>query len=155
MSDKAKLCILLPGIIALGFLRDYLFINVNWVTLTMTTGRRLQARHEFYFLLDWPQNQLIILKWLLTFIFFFLFLAVTRWIIQVLYKNRFYNQITIIVFLGIMGISGVLYIIGLLSPTLYDNFYGTIINLMHLTQSFIPLLILIIVFKFLPDSQND
>lgn len=154
MSRKIKLNLLVPGIVALGFLRDYLFENINWIYLTKTINRKNQARKEFYELLEWSNGEIVLLKWSLTLIFFGLFLGISVWIIHLLFSNRFYNKITILVYVAIFVVSGALFFLGNWFG-FYDRFYAIVITMMHLTQSFVPLLVLFMVFKFFPKTENQ
>ena len=154
MGKRLKLYLLIPSIIVLGFIRDYLFENINWVYLTHTTQRRNQARPEFHFLLDWTPDQILNLKWFGTVLFYLLFLGLTLLIIHLAFKNRTFNFITLGMFAGLFGISGLLYIAGWVSG--YGNqLYGAIHTIMMIAQSFVPLMILAILFNFLPSSQSD
>ncbi len=141
-------------VVLLGFFRDYLFGNINWVFKTLTTQRRLQARKEFHFLLEWSPNEILWLKWILTIVFYFLFFGFTYLILRYAFNNRVYNRITIGVFLFLFVVSGIMYTIGYISNT-SETLYGSIRTLMGMAQSFIPLMILGVLYKFIPDSQDD
>lgn len=154
MNRKVKLGILIPLIVCLGFVRDYFFMNINWVYLTLTINRKNAARPEFYGLLDWSVDEILALKWLLTILFFLVYLGMTLGIIHLGFKKRSYNLITLLLYAGIFAVSGILYVVGWISST-GDDLYGAIHWLMSLTQSFFPLMILGILFKFLPLAQED
>ena len=153
MSGKIKLLLLVLGIVLLGFGRDYLFMNINWIYLTLTTGRRNQALDEFHFLLQWTPAAINQLKWVLTFLFSGLYLALTWLIIRQCFHNRLYNQISLLSYLALTGLAFGLYLISFLTG-LSPNLYGVIRTLMGLVQSFMPLMILYLLFKFLP-KQSD
>lgn len=152
MSKKISVYILFALVILLGFLRDYVFYNINWVYKTLTENRPLQAREEFHFLLEWEPEKIIILKWILTFAFFILFAILTWLVIRKAFRNQLYNKITLILFAGILGVSGVLFVVYKLigSPS---SMYAVIRTLMGLGQSFVPLLLLYLTFKFFPKSS--
>ena len=141
-------------VVLLGFFRDYLFGNINWVFKTLTTQRRLQARKEFHFLLEWTPDEILWLKWILTILFYLLFFGITYLILKYAFNKKAYNRITIGVFLFLFVISGVMYTIGYISNT-SDILYGSIRTLMGMAQSFIPLMILGVLYKFIPDSNAD
>jgi len=153
MSKKSKLVVLTICVILLGFLRDYFFENINWIYLNLTVGRPNQALDEFHFLLNWTPKEINILKWFLTFLFTGLFFAFTFAIIHVAFKNRIYNRITLFTFIGLMGISALLYIPGFFVE-MSDSLYGVIRTLMGFAQSFMPLMILYVLFKFLPEQNK-
>lgn len=112
-----------------------------------------QARKEFHFLLEWTESEILILKWILTILFYMIFFGLTIYTINLAFKNRKYNLITIGVFASIFGISGFLYVAGWISGT-GDVLYGTIRTLMGMAQSFIPLMILGVIFRFNPELNR-
>jgi hypothetical protein len=69
MQNKTSAIILTVGIILLGFVREYLFANINWIFLTLSTGRMNQARDEFQFLISWSLEEINYLKFFLTLLF--------------------------------------------------------------------------------------
>ena len=154
MSKKAKSIILTIGIVLLGFIRGYLFGNINWIYKTLTEGRMNQARHEFQFMLEWTPLEIEILKWSLTVLFMFLFAWFTFLIVKIYFENKMYNKITILLFTGIFAISALLYIFGKITG-LSGDIYHIVRTLMGLGQSFMPLMILFILFKFFPQMKAE
>ncbi|MBK9193300.1 MAG: hypothetical protein IPM77_18420 [Crocinitomicaceae bacterium] len=154
MSSKIKLSALVVFIISLGFIRDYFFVNINWILMTITNGRRNQALDEFHFLLNWTPDEINNLKWVLTFVFSGLFMAVTYLIVRISFQNKLFNRITVYSYLGILFFAFGLYFLSFLVG-MTDNLYGIIRTIMGIAQSFMPLMILYILFKFLPDSKKD
>ena len=152
MSKKTKLIILVILIISLGFLRDYFFMNINWIYLNLTTGRQNQALDEFHFLLNWSVGEIELLKWVLTLLFTFLFFLFTYQIIKLSFNTKLYNRITIGTFAALFVASGGFFVIGHLVRQA-DTMYGIVRTLMGLAQSFMPLMILYVLFKFLPDKD--
>lgn len=154
MSKKTKLLILVFLIISLGFLRDYFFMNINWIYLNLTVGRPNQALNEFHFLLNWSVASIEILKWCLTVGFTLLFFGLTYIIIRISFNNKLFNQITIGTFAALFSVAGVFYFIGYFSQSL-GTLYGIVRTLMGLAQSFMPLMILYVLFKFLPVKESN
>ncbi len=152
MQNKTKAIFLTIGIILLGFVREYLFANINWIFLTLSTGRMNQARNEFQFLLDWSLTEINYLKFFLTLLFCLLFFYITYLIVNLLFKNKQFNKIVLFFHLGLLVIVGFLFVLSKLT-NLYDTLYGSIRTLMGVLQSFIPLMILTLVFYFLPQSK--
>lgn len=107
------------------------------------------ARKEFYFLLDWSPTQINVLKFGLTAFFVFAFFFLTYLIIKSSFKNSTFNKITIGSFAALIGFSGLFFIIGK-GFGVYSDLYGIIRTLMGLAQSFIPLMILVLLFRFFP-----
>lgn len=154
MPKKIRTILLCSFIIFLGFFRDYLFENINWIYKTLTEGRKNQARTEFHFFLEWSPNEILWLKWILTILFYGLFFYLTYYTLKITFQNKSYNRITIGLFLTLFGVSGFLYALGFGTDTL-GKLYGTIRTLMGMAQSFIPLMILGILYKFTPVPKDD
>lgn len=154
MSKKTKVIFLTIGIVLLGFLREYLFVNINWIYLTLTNGRMNAARPEFQFLITWSPAEINVLKLGLTFLFSVLFFGVTYLIIKFYYQNKKYNRIVVFTYVGITFIALLLFAAGKLTGQ-YDSLYGPIRSLMGMVQSFMPLMILVILFRFLPQAKAD
>jgi hypothetical protein len=154
MSAKWKSIYLTISIVILGFIRGYIFGNVNWIYKTLTGGRMNQAREEFQFLLSWSPWQILILKWIMTFVFIFLFALLSYLIIKIYFKDETFSKITLLLFIGIFVASGVLFIIGKIFNVSGD-IYHIIRSLMGLGQSFMPLMILFILFKFFPQMKAE
>lgn len=154
MTKKANLFLLTAGIVLLGFFREYLFANINWIYLTLTNGRMNAARPEFQFLINWSPSEILILKWSLTILFSILFFGITYLIIQLAFKKKLYNRIIIYFYCVLIGFSALFFLIGKLTGT-YETIYGIIRTLMGIVQSFLPLMLFAILFKFLPASQSQ
>jgi hypothetical protein len=152
MSKKVKIATGIVSVILLGFLRDYLFYNINWIYLTLVNGRMNQARDEFYFLLNWTPDEINVLKFVLTGVFILLFYLVTaitlRWLFELNWKNRILLGIFIIPACVAMILVGIGKMTGF-----YAEFYGAIHALMTFIQSFLPLMILGLLFSFLPEEK--
>lgn len=153
MSQRIKLFLLGIGIVLLGFLREYFFINTNWIYLTLTQGRPNSARNEFDFLLDWQPSNIFIAKWFMTLFFFAAFFYLTFVIVKIAFANKTFNRIVVLLFASLLLFSALLY--GL--EYLFNNrvFYGITRTLMGYGQSFIPLMILSILFKFFPEKSQE
>ncbi|MFT4600399.1 MAG: hypothetical protein ACI857_000573 [Arenicella sp.] len=154
MKTKIKIISLSFSIVLLGFLREYLFGNINWIYLTLINKRANQARKEFYYLLEWTPNEILIYKWILTFIFLGLFCLITYLIIRIQFQNKIYSKAVILVFAGLLASSGLFYTIGVVF-SVQNEIYPIVRTLMGLGQSFMPLMFLFILFKFFPTSKID
>lgn len=140
-------------IVLLGFLREYLFVNINWIYKTLTEYRKNSAREEFYFLLEWSPESLNILKFCLTAIFIGLFFLLSWFIIKHHFKNKIYSKITFFAF-------GTLLFFSLLFQGLNffidsPNLYGIVRTLVGLLQSFVPFIFLFITFLFFNHSDEN
>lgn len=154
MSKKAITILLSIGIILLGFLRGYLFENINWVYLTLTNGRMNAARDEFMFLVEWTPSEILTLKWVLTLVFSLLFFTLTYLTVKIYFNNKSFNQTVIFLFVALFCIAGLLYTTGAITGY-GEILYGPIRAIMGMVQSFIPLMILFVLFKFLPQIKSD
>ena len=154
MSKKTKAILLSIGIVLLGFLRGYLFDNINWVYLTLTNGRMNSARDEFMFLVEWTPSEILTLKWGLTLVFSGLFFLITYFIIKIYFQNKSFNQTVIFLFVSLFTIAGVLFVTGKITGS-SNELYGPIRAIMGMVQSFTPLMILFVLFKFLPQLKSD
>lgn len=142
------------SVVALGFLRDYLFYNINWIYLTLINGRRNAARREFYFLLEWKPQEIIQLKWFLTVLFYILFAGLTCYFIHHFFRKKEFLKISIGFYLGIFLLSGIIYSFGYFSG--FDKeLYPIIRTLMGIAQSFMPLMVLFVIFKFYSQSESN
>ena len=153
MSPKTKAILLTIGIVLLGFFREYLFININWIYLTLVNGRMNQALDEFHFLLSWSPSELILLKWGLTALFTVWFFALTWWIIKLVFNEKNYTKSVGYLYLAIIGIAGILLVLGKMTHQ-YTSLYGAIHNLMSLAQSFMPLMMLFVLFTFFKREKS-
>lgn len=152
MQNKTSAIILTVGIILLGFVREYLFANINWIFLTLSTGRMNQARDEFQFLISWSLEEINYLKFFLTLFFCLLFFFITYLIVNLLFKNKQFNKIVLFFHLTLLTLVGLIFVFSKIT-NLYDTLYGSIRTLMGVLQSFLPLMILTLVFYFLPPSK--
>jgi len=113
-----------------------------------------QARDEFQFLIEWSPSEILLLKWILTAVFFLLFTSLTYLVIKIQFENNVYSKATLILFAGILLTSGFFYLIGALF-SIQGNVYGIVRTLMGLGQSFMPLMFLFVLFKFFPKNKID
>jgi len=153
MNPKIKALLLTISIVLFGFFREYLFVNINWIYLTLVNGRMNGARTEFYFLLNWSPTQILTLKWILTFIFTILFYGLTRWIISVYFNDKKFTKTVLYVYLALVAMAASLLLFGK-ATGLYNTLYGGIHNLMSLAQSFMPLMMLFVLFSFFKTDKS-
>ena len=157
MSRKAKVIILSLIIVLLGFLRDYLFMNTNDAFRVVQNGRDLQSFHgrdEFEFMLNWSTNTFLIAKWIATFIFFGLFFFLSWIIVKMGFQNPTYTKITALSYVIIIGVTCLLYAYGTIFSWSF-GLYDIVHTIMMFGQSFMPLLILVLLFKYFPKSSEQ
>ncbi len=154
MKRKLLIFILSFALFLSGFLREYIMVNINWVVKHLWYGGPNYAQKEFHFLTKWSVNDIFLLKWILTIFFFSYFFALSYSLTRLLFKDKKeYGKILILVYLGMFIFSGILFLIGYLM-NFSQQMYPTIRSIMGAGQSFIPFLILFLLFKFLPQKSS-
>lgn len=142
------------GLVALillsGFGREYIMVNINWVVQHLSVGAPNYSQPLFWPLVDWTVPEIMRLKWGLTIVFTAYFLALTIFIIKIIFpENKSYQKVTLFGYLLLVIVSGVTYLIGYLIDA-GPELYSTIRTLMGLAQSFVPLMVFYLLFKFMP-----
>lgn len=117
VSNKGKLALgilALVSIIALGFLRDFLFININYIIDRLYYNLEVYYYHSFYsFLEPWEVGGLMKLKWGLTLVFMFLNLGLSVLILKNLFaKPRLPLRMLYGGYVLLFLVSGFFYLIG-------------------------------------------
>ena len=109
------LSILAIIIIALGFLRLFLFENINFhLQFLYYDMERSHMSESLNFLRTFTYNELYVIKWILTMLFSFAYLFLTCLVIHILFRVKKYVLMTIYMFAAIIFISFVFYTMGLL-----------------------------------------
>ena len=129
-------------IIWLGFVRDFIFININYIIDRLYYNLEVFHYHSFYsFLEPLDVSGLTTLKWVLTFVFALANLLLSALILKLLFKDpKMSLKLLYIGFLLIFIIAGLFYLVGKiggfpeLGYTLSRRFMGTI-------QSPVPLMV--------------
>ena len=154
MSKRTKLIILSITILLLGFLRDYLFMNTNEAFGVVQSNLTFHGRDEFEFMLDWSIQTFVIVKWIGSAVFFGLFALFTWLIVKIAFDNPIYSRISVFLYLGLLAISGVLFAIGSLAGWT-QGLYGILHTIVMFAQSFTPLIILVLLFRFFPKQDQQ
>jgi hypothetical protein len=146
--------VLLTLIILSGFGREFVMVNINWIKKHITEGAPSYAQDLFNPLLLWSPQNIENLKWVLTIFFTLFFFLLTYALLKNIYPtNKQYHRITIIVYLMIIVASAFVYLIGLLIGV-SNEVYTTVRTLMGIGQSFVPLMVLYLLFRFMPNLDN-
>jgi len=146
--------VLLIVIIASGFGREYLMVNINWVIKHLSLGAPNYSQGFFSPLLKWTVSEINTLKWLLTILFTIYFFTLTYLLIKSLHPNsKKYQKITVLTYLLIVLVSGGVFMLGYFTGKGHE-LYPTVRTLMGLAQSFIPLMVLYLLFKFIPNKNG-
>ena len=144
-TQKYKIIVgifLLVVIVWLGFLRDYIFININYIVDSLYYNHEVVHYHSFYsFLEPMDVSGLMTLKWMLTLVFTLVNLLLSVIILKQMFKNP-EMPLTLLYasYLALFIISGLFYLAGKiggfpeLGYTLSRRFMGTL-------QSPVPLMV--------------
>jgi hypothetical protein len=136
-----------------GFGREYVMKNINWVIKYLTQGGANYAQSEFNFLTNWNVFELNILKWCLTIFFTTYFFLLTYFSINKIFPSeRKYQILTIGFYIVILVLSGSVYLVGWMFGVLNDVYHVTR-ALMGVAQSFIPLMIFYLLFRFMSNEK--
>jgi len=133
--------------VALGFLRDYLFVNINCQLAYLYYDYSQSCLDKnLYELRIWAYEDLMDLKWHLTTLFSILYLLLSLATLYALFNNKQYLLWTIAGYLGVALLSGFLYMGGNIIGFPYEG-YRIARICMGVLQSPLPLMVLIPAFK--------
>jgi len=129
-------------IVALGFYRDFIFININYIIDRLYYNQEVKHYHSFYnFLEPLDVKGLMTLKWILTFVFTLINLSLSVIILKRLFKDP--SMPLKLLYLGyavLFIIAGLFYLFGNLSG--FSNLGYTLSRrFMGLIQSPVPLMV--------------
>lgn len=153
MKNKKIVIFLVILIILSGFGREFVMKNINWVIKYLTEGGSYWAQSIFDPLLNWSLKELVFLKWVLTIVFTGYFYGLTISIIYFAFpENKLYLKMTTFTYLLLLFVSFILVVYGVQINDLHA-LHPIIRNLMGVAQSFLPLMVLFLLFKFLPQKK--
>lgn len=153
-KNKILITFLVVITVLSGFGREYVMKNINWVLKYLTQGGANYAQSEFNFLTHWNVSELNTLKWCLTIFFTLYFFLLTYIIIKKLFPHeRKYQILTIGFYIVILVLSGLVYLIGWVFGLLNEVYHVTR-ALMGVAQSFIPLMISYLLFRFISNEKR-
>ncbi|MGV6860150.1 MAG: hypothetical protein ACWA41_00170 [Putridiphycobacter sp.] len=148
---KVKLLVVL--IIISGFGRDFLMVNINWIIKHLTQNSPNFAQSFFDPLLTWKVSNLILLKWILTLFFTYYFYFLTATIIRLSFGGKpVYITYARIFYLALILGAGLIYSIGYLTNSV-NVIYTSTRTIMGIAQSFMPLMMIYLVIKFLVEPK--
>ena len=133
--------------VLLGFLRDSVFKSINALLRAWDLDQDFFLPKYLSFLENYEYNTLVNIKWLLTLLFSFLFLFLSIFALKLLFNSKKHIKITIFTYFGIIGLSTIFILIGLVWPGQSEKMYEFARFLMGMAQSPIILMILIPAFK--------
>jgi hypothetical protein len=129
-------------IIALGFLRDFIFVNINYIIDRLYYNLEVYYYHSFYdFLEPLDVSGLMTLKWILTLLFTLINLGLSVVILKLLIvKPQMPLKLLYLGYLVLFLVAGVFFLIGKFSG-LTDLGYTLARRFMGVLQSPVPLMI--------------
>ena len=123
-------------------------VNINWVIKHLTLGSPNYAQPFFNPLLHWSYSKLILLKWVLTLVFTTYFFVLTYYAIQLIFnKNKACLNYVKGFYLLLIIIAAIIYGLGYIFNSV-DLVYTSTRTIMGILQSFVPLMMLYLIFKF-------
>ena len=144
--------LLILSLIFFGYLRDYLFVNINFQLAKLYYKDYIYTLPEnLSFLQIFSYNQLFYGKWILTIVFMLIYFLITCAFIKKIFTEKKYIKWTAYSFLTILFISFLFYSYGILFHD-YDNGYTLSRVFMGMVQSPLVLMILIPAFKLSTSS---
>lgn len=148
----SKLIVLVSIILAAGFLRLYLFENINHQLAYMYYENEVSyVTEELSFIDKYSYDTLMDVKWVLTILFTIGYLSLTLGIISILFSNRQFIYITLFIFGLIIFVSFLLYsAFGFFNESALG--YRLARFCMGVVQSPLPLMLLIPAFKLVDNK---
>lgn len=131
MKKKILIAVFAIALIALGFLRDKIFVSIN-----EETGQGLVG------ILNPDHRNLFIWKWVLTFIFSFIYLFLTSILIFLIFHSKKYIWLAVFLYGALFAIAFFIAGVGFLFSS-FENVYPFIRTIMGIAQS--PILIIILI----------
>jgi len=139
----ARVCIALILFTGMGFLRDFLFVNIN-AHLYFLNGRSGESMtHSFFgFLNQWSFAQVYYVKYPLTFLFVLTNFALSWWILQQLFSDRNQLRWLLRIYLALGFLAAISFGIGFLAGKPEEGYaYSRIV--MGILQSPVAALVLV------------
>lgn len=127
-----------------GYFRETVFLVINSVINKNPYPYNTSYITPPSFLYEYTDRSLILLKWLLTFGFSILFMLLALGFLHFYFRTKKYNQFTIIIYLVLIAISGLVSIFGIIFNN-FDDVYTLSRFLIGLVQSpLIPLALFVL-----------
>ena len=126
MKKKFLIALLVAVAIAIGFLRDYVFVSINQI---------IEHSND-------ASGKLSVLKWTLTFVFSVLYLILTSTLLYVLFQSAKYIWLAVFTYVLLFAVSFSAAIGGYLISS-FQNVYPFVRTVMGIAQSPVVMIILI------------
>ena len=134
---------LIITLLIIGFVRDYLFVNLNYQASLAYYKQKPDYEISGFlaFIQNWSYTKLYYSKWILTFLFAFLYGLVAFLSVRFVFKSKLYNRVTLFIYIAIFVISLMAFGIGYVTNN-YSKGYSIARQLMGWLQSPVVLMIL-------------
>ncbi len=143
-------------LIATGFLREQLFRSINYIILYRDVNPFILGKS---FITDWmngfSNHDLLLLKWILTFVFSFAFLIYTISLSKIIFPKSSFTRFILFIYAAGIFISCAAILLGIIIPTINGKTYYFARLIMGAEQS--PLLsgIIIMALKAFDSIENN
>lgn len=148
-----RLIIFICAIIALGFLRDFVFVYTNLILYNKLHNESFPIANPISLMNSWDYYSVYYMKFVFTFICVVLYLFIGHRIISILFHNPLLNRIYFAIFILVFFVSGIIFSFGLLTNEA-EKYYGLSRELLGFIQSPLPLMLLIPIGIFMKTDQN-
>lgn len=143
MRQKYKSIFILFLFILSGFIRESFFRKVN--SLIKSNNRNYSD--SWVFLDDFSTSELQNIKWVATFLFTFLFLALTIWFVHLIFKEKKYLLIVLLTYGGVILLSGCALLFGKIFMSYHSLAYYFSRWLMGAAQSpLLPAILILLIY---------
>ena len=96
----------------IGYIRETIFLVLNSVLYDYPFPYNRSYTEPPAFLMEWSDQTIVNVKWLLTFGFSVLFMFLTALIIRFYFKNKRFSLLTVLLYVSIICFSGLLIVVG-------------------------------------------
>lgn len=143
MGGKIKMALLVCLLLALGFLRENIFVNVNTVLSNkFFNSTEHHTASPYMFLYAFPYKALYVAKWFITPFFAFIFFYVQHRFLWFLFHEKKTFRWLSVLYLSLFLLSGIFFVTGWALGNIYSG-YTFSRMFMGLLQSPVPCMILI------------
>ncbi|HEX8517710.1 MAG TPA: hypothetical protein VF868_16040 [Bacteroidia bacterium] len=139
-------------LIGLGYYRDFVFKSTHALLRAWDLETDYYIHPSLSFLENYEYETIVNLKWVFTILFSIAYLSATLIAVKFIFHNKKFMIITVWVYTGIVLLSGLLMLIGIISGST-ENMYEFARYFMGMAQSPLILMILFPLFK-LAEKEN-
>lgn len=154
ISRNIALIFLAVSIILSGYLRDSIFKSMNALLRAWDLDQDYYLPKFLSFLQEYEYDTIVNLKWLLTVLFSILYLFFSILAVKLLFNDRKHFKITLLIYLGILIVSGLFITTGFIFESTSEKMYEFARYLMGVAQSPIILMLLIPAFKLAEKEKH-